>query len=156
MKTYFINLFKYDRWASELILKSLTGANSPEKPVQLMAHMLAAQQVWFNRCMGLPPAAVELWTALGTEHPDFAATIAENNLKWLNLLNALNGHDFDRIISYKSTRGDSFESTMHDIITQVINHGTHHRAQIGQLLKSAGAESLPATDYIFYLRTAKS
>ncbi len=156
MKTYFINLFKYDRWASELILKSLIEANSPEKPVQLMTHMLAAQQVWFNRCMGLPPAAVELWQPLGAGHKDFTAAIAENNMNWLSLLDALKEHDFDRVISYKNTRGDSFESTIHDIITQVINHGTHHRAQIGQLLKAAGTESLPMTDYIFYLRTAKN
>jgi uncharacterized damage-inducible protein DinB len=34
----------------------------------------------------------------------------------------------------------------------LINHGTHHRAQIGQLIKFDGLEILPNTDYIFYLR----
>jgi hypothetical protein len=60
MKTYFITLFNYDRYANGLILTAIIDAGEPEKPVQLMSHLLAAQQIWYNRCLGLTPAAVEL------------------------------------------------------------------------------------------------
>ncbi len=48
-------------------------------------------------------------------------------------------------------KGNEFSSRLADMITQVTNHGTHHRAQIGQLLKVDGV-NLPITDYIFYIR----
>jgi uncharacterized damage-inducible protein DinB len=63
----------------------------------------------------------------------------------------LNDNDFERLISYKSLRGDAFENKLIDILGHVINHSTHHRAQAGQYLKIAGTD-LPITDYIFYLR----
>src|ERR1700678_2273672 len=100
MKAYFISLFNYDCYANELILKIITDANSPEKPVQLFAHLLAAQQVWLNRCLGLPPAAVELWPALNSKHNDFATQVTANHKKWINYLNGLNEPDFDKIVYY--------------------------------------------------------
>ena len=156
MKNYFITLFNYDKLANQLILKAITETGNPEKPVQLMAHLLAAQQVWLNRCLGLPPAVVELWTALGAEHEDFALRLNCNHEAWIKYLNSLNNDDFEKIISYKNTKGDSFDDQLQNILAHVINHGTHHRAQIGQLLKFAGLETLPNTDFIAYLRMLKN
>jgi uncharacterized damage-inducible protein DinB len=156
MRTYYIKLFDYDRFANELILKAMLDADEPEKPVQLMAHLLAAQQVWLNRCMVLPPAAVQLWSALGEKHDDFAEQITSNNGAWRGYLGGLTEPDFEKIISYKNTKGDSFEDRLSDILAHVINHGTHHRAQIGQLLKFVGFENLPGTDYVLYLRQLKN
>ena len=156
MKSYFTRLFNYDRYANELILKTIIEANEPEKPVQLMAHLLAAQQIWINRCLGLPPATVNLWPALGGKSDEFKDMIRDNCQAWVNYLDNLNETDFDKTISYKNLKGDSFENKLVDILTHVINHGTHHRAQIGQLLKLAGIENLPVTDYIFYIRELNS
>ncbi|MDB5154777.1 MAG: hypothetical protein JWR54_3528, partial [Mucilaginibacter sp.] len=55
------------------------------------------------------------------------------------------------VISYKNLKGDDFENKLSDVLAHLINHGTHHRAQVGQHLKLAGVE-LPNTDYIFYIR----
>ncbi len=152
MKTYFEKLFNYDKYANALIINTINTEGQPEKAVQLMAHLLAAQQIWLNRCMDLPPAKVELWTALGGPSDKFRQQVTDNHLAWTGYLNGLNEVDFEDIISYKSLKGDSYENQLSDIIAHVINHGTHHRAQIGQLLKQAGLENLPNTDYIFYLR----
>ena len=150
MKEHFINLLKYDRFANDLIAETIIKANNPEKPVKLMAHLLAAQQVWHNRCLGLPQTVSVLW-------PDWpadalAGIIAANSAGWLNYAEGLNLVDFDRIISYKTLKGDSYENKLSDILTHLINHGTHHRAQAGQHLIAAGIEPLPMTDYIFFVR----
>jgi len=156
MKHYFISLFNYDKYANELIADAIHATGQPEKPAQLMAHLLAAQQVWFNRCVGLQPAMVELWPALGGKTGKFFNQITDNHNAWLSYLNKLDEIDFENAISYKNTRGDSFADPLSAILAHVINHGTHHRAQIGQQLKFAGVEKLPVTDYIFYLRQVKN
>ena len=117
-----------------------------------MAHLLAAQIVWVSRCLLRPTANVELWPSLGDKRFDFPAIITSNHDIWINYLKAINETDFDKIVQYDRLNGDSYENQLSDIITHVINHGTHHRAQIGQLLKQAGFENLPNTDYIAYLR----
>jgi hypothetical protein len=150
MKDYFIRLFDYDRYASLLILETINKAHGPEEPVKLMAHALAAQQVWLSRCKGLPAPGVVLWPDWPVD--TFADTIGRNHKEWTGYLSSLIPGDFDQSISYKTLKGDSFENKLCDILAHVINHGTHHRAQAGQHLITAGIDKLPMTDYIFYLR----
>lgn len=147
MKNYFLQLLKYDRFANGIILNALTQAGSPEKAVQLMAHLLATQQVWLNRCKNEPSKVTIFpdWKA-----DTFATIIEENHQLWTDFVNGV--ANLDETIFYTNSTGNNYNNTISEIITHVINHGTHHRAQIGQLLKLAGLETLPTTDYIFYVR----
>jgi uncharacterized damage-inducible protein DinB len=147
MKTYFTRLFNYDRYANELILKSMLEASSIEKPVQLMAHLLSTPQVWLSRCKK-EIKNVEIFPDL--EVSTFKPMIEENHRQWLDFIENVN--NLDEIIYYKNSSGNAFNNTIVEILTHVINHGTHHRAQIGQQLKVAGIEKLPVTDYIFFAR----
>jgi uncharacterized damage-inducible protein DinB len=156
MKAYFTRLFQFDAYANQIILDAIIKAGEPEKAVQLMAHILAAQQIWLNRCLALPQAAVELWIGPGTRAAEFGEKITENHKAWIECLGGFTDADFDKTLHYQNLRGDKWESKLVDILTHVINHGTHHRAQIGQQLKFAGAGSLPNTDYIAYIRQINS
>jgi uncharacterized damage-inducible protein DinB len=149
MKAYFIQLINYDQYANLLIAETILKTGNPQKPEQLMAHLLAAQQIWLNRCKGLPPIGGVLWPDWKAD--TFEQLINDNHRGWINFLDYLDTDDFDKIISYKSLGGDSHENKLSDILTHLINHGTHHRAQAGQHLKLAGAD-LPNTDYILYIR----
>lgn len=144
-----MRLFKYDRYANELIAGNILKTGITGKPVELMAHLLTAQQVWLNRCTALPAISV-IWPALSSD--TFGDLIAKNSQDWLNYLETLQPGDFEKTVGYRNSKGIAFEDRVEDILAHVINHGTHHRAQIGQFLKAAGVE-LPPTDYIFYIRT---
>ena len=150
MKSYFTGLFNYDRHANNLILETISEANNPPKPVELMAHLLAAQRIWLGRCIGKPITDAVLvpdWPA-----NTLAAIIDNNHSEWVNYIATLSTEDFEKEIYYQNLRGMLFQNKLVDILAHVINHGTHHRAQAGQQLKIAGVESLPITDYIFYVR----
>jgi uncharacterized damage-inducible protein DinB len=153
MKSYFIRLFNYDSYANKLMTGLMLQYPKVPQPAGLMAHMLAAQQTWLKRCKCLPAPCGPLWPEGRVE--SFEATIDANHAEWIAYLETLQPADFDTIITYKNTKGEAFENTLSDILAHVINHGTHHRAQIGQHLKQAGAE-LPIFDYIFYIRTLEN
>jgi len=150
MKDHFLKLIDYDSFANLEILKLIIEANEPELPVKLLAHLLSAQQVWFKRCANLPDVDRILWPDWKAD--TFEKTINENHDDWAAYINRKNPDDFNKLIAYKTTRGESYENLLSDILAHLINHGTHHRAQAGQHLKLAGIENLPLTDYIFYLR----
>ena len=150
MKDYFTRLINYDRYANLLITDVIRKSGDPSEPVRLMAHLLAAQQVWLARCYDESTAGFVLWPEGNADN--FVATIDSNHRGWVNFLESLNPADFDKRIAYVNFKGEALENTLADILAHFINHGTHHRAQAGQYLKAPGAENLPVTDYIFYLR----
>jgi len=150
MKAYFTQLFEYDRYANNLMTEIIVSTNNSPKSVQIMAHLLGAQQRWLSRCKNEPAFEGDLWP--NWQADTFAHIIESNHQAWISYLDTLNADDFEKIISYKNTTGTPYHNKLVDIITQVTNHGTHHRAQIGQELKLAGLEKLPITDYIFYIR----
>jgi uncharacterized damage-inducible protein DinB len=150
MNSHFINLINYDCNASKQLLDLMTTNNVSPKAVQIMAHYLAGQQIWLNRCKGLPAVAGALWP--GWTIDTFADLITANNKNWVEYIEGLNPEDFEKRIGYKNSKGNSFENKVIDILSHLINHGTHHRAQIGQQLKFAGVDELPMLDYIFYIR----
>jgi uncharacterized damage-inducible protein DinB len=150
MKSHFLKLINYDRFANLAILELIIAAGISGFPVKLMAHIMAAQQVWLNRCKGLPPFSGALWPEGVVD--DFEKMINDNHAAWVAYVDGLPYEDFEKTIAYKTLKGEPFENQLSDIITHLVNHGTHHRAQAGQHLKLAGVKNLPVTDYIFYLR----
>lgn len=149
MKPYFTRLFDYDLHTNLALIDSIIASNITGKAVELMAHLLVAQQIWLKRCL-LDPTAGDAqwpdWPAAGLK-----AIAKQNHADWLSFLNKLSADDFNGTITYQNSKGHIFNNTLSDILAHLINHGTHHRAQAGQYLKQVGVQ-LPNTDYIFYMR----
>lgn len=116
-----------------------------------MAHLLAAQQIWYNRCNNLPASTSPLWP--DWEAGSFTHIIQHNYDAWSKFVAGLNEADFYRRIDYQNSKGNKFNEELIEILTHVINHGTHHRAQAAQYLKLAGLDNLPLMDYILYVRS---
>ncbi len=146
-----MRLFGYDRVANLQILDAIEAAHQPEKPMHLMAHLLAAQQVWLKRCQYQPAYAGPLWPQDWTLQ-QMKLAVEENTTGWLGYLQNVDDKEWQTNISYQNSRGAKYSDKLSDVLTHVINHGTHHRAQAGQHINLAGLEKLPATDYIFYVR----
>jgi uncharacterized damage-inducible protein DinB len=150
MKDYFIRLFEYDKHANLLILKAIREAGNPLQPIQLFGHLLAAQQRWLARCQYSTAPEVDIWPKQDTI--PFEEIMADNFQQWTALLSTITPADLEQRITYKNSAGTQFADKLIDIVTQVTNHGTHHRAQIGQQLKLGGVATLPITDYIYFIR----
>lgn len=155
MKTYFLKMFDYDLFANERLIQAMEANGSPATAIKLMAHLLAAEQVWLERCKLIPPSMPNTWPENITID-QCKKQVPERYEAWVTFLNQISHEDIDKIIPYHSFTGDYFENQLGDIVTQVLNHGTHTRAQIGQQLKFAGAKTLPITDYSYYLRVLNS
>jgi uncharacterized damage-inducible protein DinB len=84
MKAFFIRLINYDHYANLLLVTAILQTKEHEKAEQLMAHMLAAQQIWLKRCKAEPIIDAALW-------PDWKADtleemINDNHRKWIVFL----------------------------------------------------------------------
>lgn len=148
LKEYFTGLFKYDKHVNLQFSALINAAENKDRPVELMAHLLNAQQIWLSRCLGTSSSNYVLWPTW--EPATFKEIIDKNHTDWINFLSV--EIDPQRTIVYENFKGEKFNSKLIDILAHVINHGTHHRAQIGMLLKQSEAIELPSTDYVHYVR----
>jgi uncharacterized damage-inducible protein DinB len=148
-------LVAYNQWANEKILKAIDGMTAEElaRPVGAyfgsldtnLQHILQATRLWLARWKGATPpglrdAVTVPWAeAYAAVHADFRSFVE-----------SLDDAAAGRVVDYKNTRGEPFRMALDQLITHVVNHGTHHRAETGMLLERIG-RSPGDMDYVYYL-----
>jgi uncharacterized damage-inducible protein DinB len=150
--THFQRLFAYDAWANRHVLASLAGGG-PDAALRLFSHLLVAARVWHGRIMISRGAVIELPSDI---FPLYTLTtlnelVEEYAAAWPQLLATVHPTGWNEPVRYCTLRGISHASQLHEILIQVTNHSTYHRAQIACELRQVGLT--PAqTDYISYTR----
>lgn len=149
MEGLFDKLWEYTDWANSAVLKALEGlgATAPETSLRLMSHIVNAQTNWLNRLNGDSGVAA-LWEVHELEK------LSKLNSETLNGLKAAIDRyagNYAHKVGYKNLSGVFFENSVSDILTQVLNHGTYHRAQIALDLREKGLDPVN-TDYITFVR----
>lgn len=151
---HYVDLFEYDAWATRQLLDVLAASPpaDPTRPLELMSHLLRSQAVWLARLEETGDVSLPIWQQDTAEE---CRLRAENNTRnWLDYLNACAAGDFNVEVTYQSQKGDTFTQELREILNHVVNHGTHHRAQIALLLRMASIAP-PASDYIVYARSKR-
>jgi uncharacterized damage-inducible protein DinB len=63
----------------------------------------------------------------------------------------LEDDDLDRVVSYRNSQGNAYETPIHEILAHLVSHGAYHRGQITEAMRTAGL-ALVNTDFITYVR----
>src|SRR5262249_53776956 len=109
-----------------------------------LQHVLLATRIWLARWKGVVPPSLQ--DRITSPWPDaYAATHAE----FRDFVEPLTNASAGRIVDYKDTRGRPFQVALDQLVTHVVNHGTHHRAETGMLLERIG-RSPGDMDYVYY------
>ena len=150
MNDYFQRLWRYTDWADARVIAFLEQSDAvPERCRAFMAHIAAAQQEWLSRLTDDMTKPEAIW-------PDWTGSkLAEESERarrgWLAYAATLTPADLTRSRAYQNLSGVTFEDVLADIMTHVINHSTHHRAQIASAARAEGLEP-PPTDFIYFVR----
>lgn len=144
MKDHYRKLLDYHDWANQLFIAALQENPHPQAG-KILSHLLHAQRIWLLRIAG-QPAAFDFWAALSP-----AAWPAYHQRDQEDTLKLLDERELDAEVVYRNSRGEAYQNTIRDILQHLLNHATHHRAQIALLLRQQGIAP-PLSDYIYYLR----
>jgi uncharacterized damage-inducible protein DinB len=113
-----------------------------------LAHILGAEITWLSRWQGVSPTRV----LGGDDFPDLAAIWArwqEQRRDLAAFLAELTPAEVERPLRYTNTRGEAFAYPLWQMLVHVVNHGTHHRAELAEMLTRAGHPP-PPTDLLVY------
>ena len=114
------------------------------------AHVAAVEELWHARCIGAEYRSIAVWPEL--ELAPASQRLVAAQRRWADSARAWTDADLARRVRFANTRGEACDDALGDIVRQVVNHGTHHRAQIALLLRESVIE--PETlGFIVYCRT---
>ncbi|MEM6630193.1 MAG: DinB family protein [Bacteroidota bacterium] len=149
MNSHFLQLFTYNQWASNRLLDTLEVEGvTDEKILMWMSHISNAECIWWDRIQGKNPRMGVFDTySLGVCR-EKVTSFHREILPWIKVVAP---NDFDRHFSYQNSKGKSFSNSIREVLSHMINHGTHHRAQISARLRQVGIVP-PPTDFIFFAR----
>lgn len=143
-------LFEYDAWANRQALRAVEEAGAADERVRrLLAHILVAQKAWRARIDGVALVVADFFPVWSAD--ELAEAIEEAAADWARRFDALAEPDLGRIMAYRTSTGEDFESALGDVLTHVANHGTYHRGQLAAAVRQAGGKP-PATDFIVFAR----
>ncbi len=156
----FDSLLRYSDWANTELFRA-AGPLSDSKldqPFEMgigslrrtLLHIWAGESVWTSRIQGKaetpwpdqeekasPAAMFERLRAAWSERDRFLATV--------------NPADVARPITYRDSKGSLFRASLADMMTQMIIHSTHHRAQVANMLRHLAGITIDL-DYMYWVR----
>lgn len=156
-----INLLDYHYWARDRILDALLplpaeqfthSMNSSFKSVRdTVAHMFAAELVWYSRWCGDSPKGL----VSGDRFPD----VASLRSAWSDLerdvrafVNKLGPEGMSRRFEYARLNGQPESSAFSRMLHQIVNHGSYHRGQVTTMLRQIGVAPPKSMDLITFYR----
>jgi uncharacterized damage-inducible protein DinB len=155
-------LIQYNNWANKRIMQWMIAAGESMVDVSLknsfntlrktVYHIYDAQYAWYLRVQNQPLLHWPPSQHFSYTLQQFDMVLQQQSNDWLLYVNRLNDDAFNQIITYFNTKGQPFESTLADIITHWINHGTYHRGQCISMLHQLGQTEVGSTDFITYTR----
>jgi uncharacterized damage-inducible protein DinB len=141
--------FAWNDWANRETLASLLRVgNPPRRAVNLLGHLVGTEQLWHARIRG-QKSPMAVWPELPLS--GLSAEIELLTGTWRACLVGATAVRPGQSVAYVNSKGERFTSTVEDILTHVVFHGSYHRGQIAAQMRACGFE--PAyTDYIHAVR----
>jgi uncharacterized damage-inducible protein DinB len=157
--THFQKLFEYNYWAHRIVWDCVLKLSDEQyyRPCDYsigsvhnqVAHTYAGEYLWLGRVRQDP---LPRFPALD-EYPDRVSLRAawdELEREWRGFVNQLDDQALAESLEYVSINGNRKRTTpLWEMLTQILNHGTDHRAQTLALIHQVGGETLEQ-DFIFY------
>ena len=152
---------EYNAWANSRILNAIhmlsheqhhkeTGS-SFSSLYKTIFHVWSASTVWLNR-VHKKPNITKLDDSFNSSMKELGIAWNEIDLNWLHFASHVNEDYLTEKLHYQNTRGESFNEELYLILMHVFNHGTYHRGQLVTMLRQAGAETIPNSDFIAWAR----
>jgi len=149
-------LYDYNTWANGKTLDSLEPVPNEAFVAPMggsfasirdtMVHILGAEWIWWQRCIGERPKGLLDAAAF----PD----VKSLRERWREIddgyQNVIKSADLDESITYVNRHGNQYTYSIGKILLHNANHSTYHRGQVVTLLRQIGAK--PAvTDYLVFI-----
>lgn len=141
--------FAYNAWANQEVLSALRPNDAGfARSLELFAHILSAERLWLER-IRRQPQSLAVWPEMNLDQAE--AHKCEMRRLWSEYAEGLSSTDLAQSVSYMNSKGETYTSTVEDILTHVLFHSAYHRGQIASHMRQNGRTPV-YTDFIHGVR----
>jgi uncharacterized damage-inducible protein DinB len=161
MKELLAQYATYNTWANQKLVDLVQvvseEALNTEMPSSFktihttLLHMWDAESIWWQR-MKLQETIIPPSNSFKGTTTDVATALLHQNKLWENWVKNATPAAIDHVFMYQNTRREQFKQPIYQMLLHVFNHGTYHRGQLVSMLRLAGIEKIPPTDFILWSR----
>ena len=160
MKDLLKQYASYNVWANQKMVNLLLTlpAETLQKEIAssfnslhlTLLHMLDTEQVWYQRMKLQENIQSILRQTISTE--DVAAGLINQSKQWEEWVDKNTIAGLEHVFAYQNMKGEAFKQPLYQMVLHLFNHQTYHRGQIVTMLRHAGVEAIPPTDFILWSR----
>jgi uncharacterized damage-inducible protein DinB len=160
MKDLLKQYASYNVWANQTIVTLLLSlpAETLHKEIQssfrslhlTLLHMYDVEQIWWQRMKLLERIQSIARQNISTE--DAAAGLINQSKQWEEWVDKNTLAGLEHVFAYQNLKGEPFKQPLYQMLLHLFNHQTYHRGQIVTMLRQAGFETIPSTDFITWSR----
>ena len=114
-----------------------------------LAHIVGAQIIWLQRWTGgsNPQPILEFQKVRGL--PAIRETFDRSHAELRSFLASLTDERLERTLAYRDSAGNPYERVLWQLMSHVVNHGTHHRAEAAMAMGLLG-KPMRELDYTYF------
>jgi uncharacterized damage-inducible protein DinB len=152
-------LYEYNEWANNHVLDAAARLTDEEFPRKQgtsfesvegnLAHIVGAQIVWLQRWTGgaNPKPVLEFQKMRGL--PSIREAFEKSHAEQRSFLASLTEARLEQVQAYRDSAGNPYERVMWQLMSHVVNHGTHHRAETAMAMAALG-KPMRELDYLYF------
>ncbi|AFY57781.1 hypothetical protein Riv7116_5404 [Rivularia sp. PCC 7116] len=160
LKQHFFTLTQYHHWAFKRLYEYLESVSEDDyrrecglffKSIHgTLNHSLLADKLWYGRCINQLFTVSGLDEELCSDRKQLETEIKNQTAKWSEFLQDTDADKLGSIIQYRTTQGSEKSLQLANILSHIVNHGTHHRGQVSAAITQFGY-SAPEIDLPYFI-----
>jgi uncharacterized damage-inducible protein DinB len=161
MKEIILPLASYNVWANQLMAQALVSlpeeTTTRELPssfnslLKTVLHMLDAESIWWQRVKLSERIVIPSENFNGNMH-EAVNQLLQVSRQWQEWVQNAQEHMLQHEFIYHNSKKEQFKQPVWQMLIHLFNHGTYHRGQLITMLRQAGVEKIPQTDFIVFAR----
>jgi uncharacterized damage-inducible protein DinB len=150
---------RYHQWATGQVLEETVPLPADQLVKALggsfgnvygtLVHLYQADCIWLDRLNGVPTGKLADYEAPGCTY-DLQNAWTAMLAKMVASAEGWTENDWLREMSYTTLAGLSYETPLWQMVLHIVNHGSHHRGQITNLLRQLGRKPVNLDLIAFY------
>jgi uncharacterized damage-inducible protein DinB len=137
--TLLISLFEQKAAIDREFFAALAGAPlSPDNrhvAIRTLNHIHTVDRIFAGHLRGEPHGFTASNTPETPTLEALRASVEQVDSWYVDYVRALAPEQFEEVLSFRFTDGDTGRMSREEILAHVIHHGSHHRGNVGMLLK---------------------